>query len=413
MHPAVSIFHAAIRAVQPSQIIPPCVRWQDGLYINDQPVPLNGRLFLIAAGKAAAAMALETEKIIGPQLTAGLVITKHEHGLPLQYCRLIEAGHPLPDEHSIQAGEAVKTMLTGLTANDVVILLLSGGASSLLADLPEGMTLQQLQAVFDQLIKSGAGIHEINTIRKHLSHLKGGGLANMTHPAQLYVLALSDVVGDQPDVIGSGPASPDTSSLEDAQEIAHRYELKDLPLHETPKPGDAIFQNIHYHLAGNNRMALNAAKQQAEQSGYHTSILTDTATGVVEDLCQQILQAAHQYKGPLPACLLMGGESTVIVTGNGKGGRNQQLALLAGQALPAHLTILCGGTDGTDGPTDAAGAMVNADIMKAATALGRDAQVYLANNDAYHFFEQTEGLIHTGPTQTNVMDIIIILIERH
>ncbi|MCK7557425.1 glycerate-2-kinase family protein [Chitinophaga sedimenti] len=262
MHHAIAIFHAAIAAVQPQRIIPQYIQWRNGLFINNKPVPLKGRLFLAAAGKAAAAMALETERVIGPHLTAGLAITKHEHGLPLQYCRLIEAGHPLPDEHSVEAAEALQSMLQNLQQEDVVICLLSGGASALVTDLPDNMDLHQLRDISDQLIKSGADIQEINTIRKHLSRIKGGGLAHIVYPARLYVIVLSDVVGDRLDVIASGPAAPDTSTLADAQHIAQQYGLLQLPLHETPKPGDPIFTNVEHLLAGSNDLALQAAQQK-------------------------------------------------------------------------------------------------------------------------------------------------------
>ncbi|WP_295116773.1 DUF4147 domain-containing protein [uncultured Chitinophaga sp.] len=415
MHHAISIFNAAIKAVQPQQFIPRCMQWKDGLYIDGKKIDFAGRLLVVAVGKAAAAMASETEKVLNEHINGGLVVTKYKHALPLKHLQIIEAGHPLPDENSVLAATKVKELLDDLQENDLVIVLISGGASALLTDLPDGVTLEILKEIADKLIKSGADIAEINTVRKHLSDLKGGGLAKMAFPAKLYSLILSDVVGNNPDVIGSGLTVPDTSTMAAALNIMEKHQLATYQhlIKETPKPGEEIFHNSHYLLAATNEVALDAAKREAEKLGYHTIILTSAASGLVQDLSMELVQQAIQYKGPMPACLLMGGESTVQVTGKGKGGRNQQFALQAGIALQGHpgITILSGGTDGTDGPTDAAGAMMNTVIMQEAAALRRDAATCLANNNAYHFFENTSGHIMTGPTQTNVMDVMLALIK--
>jgi hydroxypyruvate reductase len=322
----------------------------------------------------------------------------------------------LPDENSVLAANKVKTLLNDLQESDLVIVLISGGASALLTDVPSGTTLQLLKDISDRLIKSGAAIAEINTVRKHLSELKGGGLAKLVFPAKLYAIVLSDVVGNNPDVIGSGLTVPDTSTVAEAVATMKQYQLDNYRhlIKETPKPGDDLFHNSHYLLAATNEFALQAAKDEAERLGYHTSIINSAVSGLVSDLSQELVRQAVHYTGTLPACLLMGGECTIQVTGNGKGGRNQQFALQAGIALKEHphITVLSGGTDGTDGPTDAAGAMANAGIMNEAAVLGKDAEVGLADNDAYHFFENTSGHIRTGPTQTNVMDIMIALIAK-
>lgn len=403
------IFLAGVAAVQPQQLIPQYISWNDGLYINNEHVPLRGRLIVAGAGKASAAMAQETEKILGAHISEGLVVTKHGHALPLQTIRLLEAGHPLPDEQSVVAGTEMTGMLSGLTEDDVVIFLLSGGASALLADYPAGSSLEALQQLFDQLIRSGATIHEINTVRKHLSAIKGGGLAKTIYPARLYSLILSDVVGDQLEVIGSGPTAPDTTTITDALAVLARYGLQSqCPLTATPKPGDPVFDHCHNIIIGSNAIALEAAVQKATALGYHPQIISSTVTGSVYALSGDLVQRAIDYKGPLPACLLMGGESTITVKGSGLGGRNQQFALYAGTKLSPHITILSGGTDGTDGPTDAAGAIVNTSVM----ANGKNADAYLQNNDAYHFFEGTGALLLTGPTQTNVMDIMLALVAH-
>jgi hydroxypyruvate reductase len=319
-------------------------------------------------------------------------------------------------------------LLASVTEKDLVLFLLSGGASALLADYPPGSSLADVQAVFDLLLKSGATIHEMNTVRKHISVIKGGQLALQVYPATLCTLILSDVVGDDLDVIGSGPTVPDRSTFADTQAVLEKYRLsQQIPLAirqylqkgingqiaDTPKPGHPGFNTTHNYLVGSNSIALEAAAQYAEAQGYHTTLLSSTVTGNAHTLAQALAQQAIRWAGPRPACLLMGGESTVIVTGQGLGGRNQQLALAAGITLQSHphITILSAGTDGTDGPTDAAGAVVNATIMKRAAALGLNPVTYLENNDAYHFFERTGGLIKTGPTQTNVMDVMMAIIE--
>jgi hydroxypyruvate reductase len=319
-------------------------------------------------------------------------------------------------------------LLGNIRAKDLVLFLLSGGASALLADHPPGSTLADVQTVFDLLLKSGAGIHEMNTVRKHISQIKGGQLALQIYPATLCTLILSDVVGDDLDVIGSGPTVPDRSTFADTQAILEKYGLTlQIPhsirkylrqglsgeIPDTPKPGHPGFNNTFNYLIGSNSIALEAAARYARAEGYHTTLLSSSVSGNAHTLAQALAQQAIRWTGPRPACLLMGGESTVTVTGQGLGGRNQQFALSAGitiQSYP-HITILSAGTDGTDGPTDAAGAVANTAIMQQAASLGLDPLAYLEDNDAYHFFEQAGGLIKTGPTQTNVMDVMMAIIE--
>jgi glycerate-2-kinase len=353
----------------------------------------------------------------------GLVITKYGHELPLQHIRVATAGHPIPDENGVAATLQMTEMITGVQADDIVLFLLSGGTSALLADHPPGTTLQEVQTVFDLLLKSGADIHEMNTVRKHLSGVKGGQLALLTNTPALCTIVLSDVVGDDLHVIGSGPTVPDPSTFADAMTVVEKYQLTDLlPLSiylhlergcagsiaETPKPGHPRFAHTYTFLAGTNRIALEAAANKARQLGYDPHILTSTLTGDAITIAHSLVEQAKAWTGKRPACLLAGGESTVTVRRKGLGGRNQQLALAAGIALNGQegITFLSAGTDGTDGPTDAAGAIADATIMQ----IGKNARQHLEQQDAYPFFQQAGGLLITGPTQTNVMDIIIILL---
>lgn len=428
---ATAVFRQAVAAVQPQFLIPKQIQVEpDGLRIAGNLFHLqkDSRIIVAGAGKASAAMALALEDAGLPYQLEGLVITKYGHALPLKHIRILEAGHPVPDINGVTATRQMMELLSDVKTRDLVLFLLSGGASSLLADHPPGANLADVQSTFDLLLKSGAGIHEMNTVRKHISAIKGGQLALQIYPATLCTLILSDVVGDDLDVIGSGPTVPDRSTFTDTYAILEKYRLtRQIPpsiqkylrqgligqIADTPKPGHPGFNNTYNYLVGSNSIALEAAARYAEEQGLHTTLLSSSVSGNAHTLAQALAQQAIRWTGPRPACLLMGGESTVNVTGNGLGGRNQQFALSAGITLQSHphITILSAGTDGTDGPTDAAGAVVNAAIMQEAAAHGRDPFKYLENNDAYHFFEHTNGLIKTGPTQTNVMDVMLAIIE--
>ncbi|WP_343692319.1 glycerate kinase [Chitinophaga sp.] len=423
---AISIFNAAVNAVQPATLIKRCIQHDaDKITICGTSFPRSADrpIWIFGAGKAAAAMAQAVEAILADCQLQGLVITKYGHELPLQHINIATAGHPIPDANGVAATQRMIEMITGVQADDIVLFLLSGGTSALLADHPSGTTLQEVQTVFDLLLKSGADIHEMNTVRKHLSGVKGGQLALLTNTPALCTLVLSDVVGDDLHVIGSGPTVPDPSTFADAMAVVEKYQLTDLlPLSiylhlergcagsiaETPKPGHPRFAHTYTFLAGTNQIALEAAANTASQMGYDTHILTSTLTGDATTIARSLVEKAKNWKGKRPACLLAGGESTVTVTGRGLGGRNQQLALAAGIALNGQegITFLSAGTDGTDGPTDAAGAITDAAIMQS----GNNAQKHLEEQDAYPFFQKAGGLLITGPTQTNVMDIIIILL---
>ena len=426
---AMLLFHEAVAAVQPSRFMNEQMAWVNGeLVIGGRVagfIPGTSRIYVIGAGKASADMALGAEKILGEQLTAGFVITSRNSTAALQKIQQITAGHPVPDANSLLASATLLEMAKGVREEDIVIFLLSGGASALMADVPAGSTLEEVQRLFEKLLKSGADIREMNTVRKHLSGIKGGQLAAAFFPAALYTIILSDVPGNDPAVIGSGPTVADASTFADAWAVLEKYTLlPQLPeglLHhleqglagaipETPKPNSPSLRNTHYTVAANNQTALEAARTKAESLGYHTQILTNTAIGEARELGQSLARRALGWSGPYPACLLSGGETTVTVRGAGLGGRNQELALAAGILLKdaPHITLLAAGTDGIDGPTDAAGAFVNAEVMRK----GPDPLPFLENNDAYHFFEKAGALIKTGPTHTNVMDVIIVLIEK-
>ncbi|MGK2864631.1 MAG: glycerate kinase type-2 family protein, partial [Chitinophagaceae bacterium] len=313
---ASDIMMAAIDAVQPRALMKKNLLLdKKGLHINEYIVDPSSiqKLIVIAAGKAASAMAAEAETFLGKQISCGLCITKYHHSLPLKKFRTIEAGHPLPDENSIRAGEAVLGMVHNLSPDDIVLIFLSGGASSLLADIPENCSLADLQETSETLVKSGASIDEINIVRKHLSRIKGGQLAKAAQPARVYTCLISDVVGDDMSSIGSGPTVPDNSSFHDAFKVLQNYNAwQNIPatikshiergikaeLAETPKPGDLFFQNTFTKIIGNNRLALLAAKGKAEQLGYHAIILAENITGNTESVSRKFINDLLQYKGP-------------------------------------------------------------------------------------------------------------------
>jgi len=433
---ALKIFTAAVRAVQPQHLLPRHMRWQhQQLQLGEQLFEQQdiNKVFIIGAGKASAAMARETEIILGNRIDEGIIVTKYEHAFPLKIIRCIEAAHPVPDDNSVQAGREIMRVLKNANEKDVVIALISGGASALLVDCAPGVLLTELQIVFSRLLACGATIEEMNTVRKHLSAgIKGGQLMRTAWPATVVSFILSDVIGDPLDSIASGPTVADPSTFADAWEIVRKYQLLDkLPVSivrwlqlglnkqiaETPKPGDPVFTKSFNYLIGTNRVALDAAAAMARELHYSPLIVTDALKGEARYKAQELVAQVQQYNGPRPACLLLGGETTVTINSPGKGGRNQEFALAAmiamqqafpdGEGMPV---LLSAGTDGTDGPTNAAGAVVDKGVLQLATQRGLIPEKYLAQNDSWNFFHQTGGHIITGPTHTNVMDIIVVLI---
>lgn len=432
---ATSIFLAGVEAVKPEQFIPQHITVAgNSITIAERKFDTASipQIVVVAVGKAAAAMAVETEKLIGDYINIGIVVTKYQHTLPLQICKTIEAGHPVPDENSISAGKAVMDMFKKTSADDLIIMLISGGASALMADCPPGCTLQDIQQTVQALLNCGAAIEEINTIRKHLSLIKGGQLMQYT-AATVAALIISDAPGDDLSVIASGLTVPDNTGFDDAWAIVQHYRLTDtLPksvirwlqpgiqkeLKDTPKKDDKCFEKVYNEIVATNDIALQAAARKANLLGYDTHILTPPISGEASLQAKYFIEKLKKTPPGRPSCILWGGETTVTIRGSGKGGRNQEFALAALCHLQSHpmdahsqIAILSGGTDGTDGPTDAAGAVVDNELLKELQQSTLNAEEYLLNNDAYSFFEQTGNLIITGPTQTNVMDIVVGIIN--
>ncbi len=433
---AIQIFLAGVEAVKPRYFIPRYIRLKESrITIAGQDFSLSGnnKLYVAAAGKAASAMALETEKILGTRIREGVVVTKYHHSLPLRYCRTIEAGHPVPDNNSLLGGKEITALFEKAQTEDLIILLISGGASALLADTPPGCSLEDLQQTAQLLLDCGAAIDEVNTVRKHLSLIKGGQLMQYTR-ATVIALILSDVPGDNLSVIASGLTASDATTFNDAWQIIKKYRLQEkLPgairdrltsgaggtIPDTPKPGNPVFTKVYNTLIATNKTALEAAAKKAQALGYTTTVLLPALAGEAEVQAKKFVQYLRDTQHSSSACFLWGGEPTVTIKGNGKGGRNQHFALAALCALKDdewakqnRVAILSGGTDGTDGPTDAAGAVADADIFAKMKELSIDPDTYLLHNDAYHFFQKTGGLIITGPTQTNVMDIVVGLVNK-
>jgi len=399
---AMAILDAALKAADPRAV---CRDWAAHRF----QAPM-GRVFVVGAGKASAAMAQGLEEVLGSNIAAGLINVKYGHIAPLQRIELNECGHPIPDENGVRGARRIAEIAQQATDGDMLICLISGGASALLPYPAGDLTLEEKQEVTRRLLACGANIHEINTVRKHLSAIKGGQLAAMAQPAKVVTLILSDVIGDNLDVIGSGPTAPDSSSVADAQAVLARYGIETAAvraLHETPKSSAA--ENI---VIGSNRQALAAAADRARELGYNTLMLASTIEGETRDVARMHAAIAREVGAsgnPIapPACIVSGGETTVTIRGKGKGGRNLEFALAAAIDIAglSHTLILSAGTDGTDGPTDAAGAMADGETADD-TAL-----TYLSNNDSYHYFERRGGLIITGPTNTNVMDIHLVLVS--
>lgn len=409
---ALRIFQAGLRAADP--------------YLAIQRIPdlrqsVGSRpLIVIGAGKATARMAEAIENIFGDQISAGWINVKYGHTAPLTRIHQHECGHPLPDAAGVEGTERMLQLLAERTPEHVIIALISGGASALTPLPVPGVSLEEKQLTTQVLLRCGATIHELNAIRKHLSRFKGGQLARALYPSPCLALLLSDVIHDDLDVIGSGPTAPDTSTFADALAVLDRYQVRDqVPASvlrhleaaeiETPKPGDAIFQRVDNRIIASNALALDASAAEARRLGYQTLILGSDLQGETRD--SALLHLTHFQRYLPPICILSGGETTVTLRGSGKGGRNQEfvLALVDSLSNYAPAVALSAGTDGTDGPTDAAGAIADSSTAERARSLGLEPSVFLANNDSYHFFEPLSDLIITGPTGTNVMDLRILL----
>ena len=436
----VDIFDSALKAVDPYNAVKKTIKVIDNkLSVNDLVYDLKdfSRVIVVGAGKGTAPMAKAVEELLGGRIGEGLIIVKHGHTLPLEKIRQIEASHPLPDRTGVEGTEGIMYRLKDADEKTLVICLLSGGGSALLVSPAEGISLKDKQITIDLLLKSGASIDELNAVRKHLSRVKGGKLASIAYPATIISLILSDVIGDRLDVIASGPTVPDRSTFMDAVKVIEKYNLvKELPnkvlsmlldgiagrLPDTPKAGEDCFKKGSAVIVGSLRQALNAARKTANKLGFDTEMVTDKLQGEAGEAAVYLADLAKMVrssrKGGKPLCLLSGGETTVNVKGNGKGGRNQELALAFALEIEGidGVTMLSAGTDGTDGPTDAAGAMVDGNTAIKARQFGLDPAEYLKNNDSYNFFNRLDSLtgekshLITGPTGTNVMDMQIIAV---
>jgi glycerate 2-kinase len=432
---ALAIFKAGIKAVNPVIAVRRHITRQDGiLSIEDKIYDLKSydRVYVVGAGKASAAMAQPLEEILGDRISGGAVNVKYGHDVPLKKIRVIEAGHPVPDEAGLKGAKHIIQLLQQTGDKDLVICLISGGGSALLPCPAQGLTLENIQRVTQHLLEVGATIHEINAVRKHISKLKGGQLARLVYPSTLISLILSDVIGDKLDSIASGPTAPDTTTFNDCLHVLDKYSIREkIPaavlehlesgakgeIKETPKSDDPAFKKAHNVIIGNNIMAVKAAKEKAYELNYNSLIHSSFVEGEAKEaarlhtaLAKEILSKGSPV--PRPACVISGGEPTVTVRGKGLGGRNQEFVLAAAIEIDGleDVVILSGGTDGTDGPTDAAGALADGETVRRAKALGLDAGHYLRENDSYHFFKPLGDLLVTGPTYTNVMDLQLVLV---
>lgn len=431
---------AALRAVDPAAAVARSLELEGGLLTaggRSFDLDLYRRVRLVAAGKAGLTMARAAARVLKERLNDGVVIVKkgflasdpEQYTLP-DRLRVFQAGHPVPDERGVAATQEIVALLESSGAEDLVICLLSGGGSALLTAPAPGISLGDLQALTAELLACGANINEINTLRKHLDGVKGGGLARAAAPAHMLVLILSDVVGDPLDVIASGPTVPDQSTFENAMTVVERYRLADkIPesiltrlqagwrgeIAETPKPGEAFFERVHTLVVGSNRQAAQAALQEARARGMQTLLLTTYLQGEARQAGRMLAAIARQIDAsgqPVerPACLVVGGETTVTVRGQGLGGRNLEAGLGAVREMDGltDMILVTLATDGDDGPTGAAGVVVSGKTLARAGTLGLRPEEFLLDNDSYHFFEPLDDLLVSGPTHTNVNDLAFL-----
>jgi glycerate 2-kinase len=418
------LFRAAIDVAHPSACLP----------AHLPALPPSGRLIVLAAGKAAGSMTEVAERHyldrcgVAQDRLSGLAVTRHGYARPTRRIELVEAGHPVPDAAGLAAAERILALADAATADDLVLVLMSGGASANWIAPADGVSFADKQAVTRALLRSGANIGEMNTVRKHLSRIKGGRLALRARPARLVTLAISDVPGDDPAVIGSGPTVPDRSTLAEARAVVARYALDlppavqralDDPANETPKPGHPAFTGTDYKLVARPADAFRTAETAAKAAGYESIMLGDRIEGEARDVARQHAARALEIQSEgRRAAILSGGELTVTIRGKGRGGPNQEYALALALALDGApgIAALAGDTDGTDGgggtASDPAGARIGPDTLSHALGLGLDPAQFLADNDSTGFFERIGGLVETGPTCTNVNDFRAILVDR-
>ena len=435
------MFNAALEAVDPHSAVIKAVHVENTMLTAGGSVyslDVFDRIIVVGAGKATAAMAAAAEEVLGDRIDRGIVIVKYGHAGKLSTIEQVEAAHPVPDEAGVQGTQRILDLVRRADEKTLVICLLSGGGSSLLVAPHRGITLKDKQRTTELLLKAGATIDELNTVRKHISAVKGGRLAQLAHPATVLTMIFSDVIGDRLDVIASGPTTSDSSTFSDAAAVIERYRLKAmLPPEvnaflergmagrepETARSVDACFLRTSNVIVGSSAQALAAAREKAAALGWRPEIVTAELQGGAREaarmLARKAINARDEMKQGDRRCLLYGGETTVVVRGTGRGGRNQELALAFALEIAGvdGISLLSGGTDGTDGPTDATGAVVGGSVVPGARNLGIHPEVYLGNNDSYAFFQRLDAQsgeqhhLMTGPTGTNVMDLQIVLIE--
>lgn len=433
-HKAEEIFRAGVAAADPCKLVRRSISLSGSiLSIDEESCDLDcfERIFLLGAGKACDLMGRGVEEAIGDRLTGGVVIVPDGSGSADAPIPRIAAAHPIPDKKGIRAAEELISIARSAGSNDLVIVLLSGGGSALLSALEVGISLEDLRGVTETLLKCGASIGELNAIRKHLSRVKGGGLARLLYPARVITLILSDVVGDDPAVIASGPTAPDSSTFRDCLNILDRYEIRELVpdrivkrleegradmISETPDGSDPVFRKVRNVVIGNNRIALIGAAEKARKLGRKTVILSDRIIGDTRRAAKihcALAAAVLRPRAKQPVCLLSGGETTVSVKGRGQGGRNTEFVLACAREISGRhgITILSGGTDGIDAHTSAAGAICDGTTIARGELLGLEAGEFLDRNDSYTYFNSLGDLLITGATGTNVMDLRVILID--
>lgn len=431
---ALEIFRAALNAADPRAAVRRTLRREGGrLSVGARTYDLAQirRVFVVGFGKASGAMGQAVEEVLGDRIESGWISVKYGHGAPLRKIHLHEAGHPLPDDNSLLGARRILELLDQTGTDDLVICLISGGGSAILELPVAGVSLEDLRTLTDVLLRSGATINQVNTLRKHISQVKGGQLARRSR-APIVSLILSDVIGSPLDTIASGPTAPDATTFADALRIVEQRGVRaQLPasivrhlerggreIPDTPKVGDTAFERVQNVVIADNSIACEAALRAARDRGFNALLLSTYVQGEAREVAKVLAAiakeiAASEHPVARPACVVAGGETTVTVRGDGKGGRNQELALAAAIELAdmEDVLILSAGTDGTDGPTDAAGAIADGSTLKRAAEKGLDARLFLARNDAYHLFEPLGDLITTGPTNTNVNDVMLVLVD--
>lgn len=418
-------FDAALAAVDPERAV-----LRHGASIEQRLERLGvSRVRVAAFGKAAYPMARAASRLLGPRIDTGAMVTKYGHAGPASQItpfEVFEGGHPIPDERGLTGTRAIVGVLEPAGSEHLVVCLISGGGSALLVSPAEGLTLEQKQQTTDLLLRAGADIGELNAVRKHISSVKGGRLAELAAPAEVISLIVSDVIGDRLDVISSGPTAPDPTTYGEALDVLRRHGVSDQApvavirhlkrgiageLEETPSEENALFSRVENLIIASNRAAIDAAAEAAAGEGWPAEAGSAEISGDARRIAAGLARRALEHRGER-RCLVSGGETTVRVVGDGKGGRNMELALAFAIEIDGAegVTLLSAGTDGTDGPTDAAGAIVDGRTARRAREMGLDPVDYLHRNDSYHFFREVGGLLITGPTGTNVMDLQILLL---